>query len=133
MLGRSQTDGQTEGPMDRRGLLMRRSLLCKKDKMRSVCAARCVFPNPATFFKIFAFWIDSFSFVTHYKVHMKCDQNKVGKRQGFSQPHCTEDRLTKLLLPTLLPNRWLTLYLNREPKLGKLHKRTEKISLMTLL
>ena len=42
------------------------------------------------------------------------------------EPHCNEDRSTKLLLPTLLPNRWLTLYLNKKVKLGKLQKRMEK-------
>jgi hypothetical protein len=57
-----ETDGQTEGRMDGSGLLVRRSLPCKKKQMRSVLATRGAVPDQATFFKILAFCIDQFFF-----------------------------------------------------------------------
>lgn len=101
--------------------------------MRSVCAKKAPFQTKKHPLKRPHCQLISCSFVTGYKIHIKSDHNKEGNRQAGAKPHCTEDRLTKLLLPTLLPNRWLTLYLNKKVKLGKLQKRTEKISLVTHL
>jgi hypothetical protein len=63
----------------------------------------------------------NFSFVTDYKIHIKNDRSKEGNRQG--RAYCTEQRLTKLLVPTLLPARWLALQVNEKVELGKLQKK----------